>query len=529
MKYNKLSLFLVTVSLASGCVAPAQTPGSTSVPSAPAAMNTLSNTPVPTITPPTATATPYSPLRTNGPYLAYQRQVGDQNEIVFLDADGKGQKLFFYPSNSAPENMQLSLSNVLSPDGNWLAYYSGSAGECMQGAANAADLTLNLMSLADGKTQIVTRVLSKDYPNIFAQAAQELNRPDITAEMLQNSFVCGITRSVAWSPDGHYLVFAGQMDGLSSDLYLYDTVAGTVQRLSSGPEEVQWIAWSPDGKWILDGSSYSVGEGMTYDIFATSVDGSSVKQLSQDTPTGGSYMNWLNAHTYFESNGANGPGAYGLKLVDLETGKKVEVWNGSYGSLAFVPDGNWAALYCNTPVWPYSYTSDFMTGIFLVNLTTLQQTRVNSLGPGGCCLPSTIEVLDSAENRMFLIKNKNSQELEYLSTDGTLSPTGVQADSYSVSPDRHYWVAISTKLQFFRKDGISLRQVDLPAGLSGQGIYSFVWRPDSSGLFFTYMDPRASTYTPQLYAVDVLNGGIVPVDTLTPLGPPNFVWVAGSK
>ena len=74
------------------------------------------------------------------------------------------------------------------------------------------------------------------------------------------------------------------MDGLSSDLYLYDSVSGTIKRLSSGPEEVQWISWSPDGKWILDGSSYSVGEGMQYDIYATSVDGATVKQLSKGTP-----------------------------------------------------------------------------------------------------------------------------------------------------------------------------------------------------------------------------------------------------
>jgi len=81
-----------------------------------------------------------------------------------------------------------------------------------------------------------------------------------------------------WSPDGRYLAFAGQMDGLSSDLYIYDSVSGAIQRLSSGPQEVGWISWSPDGKWILDGSTYSFGEGMRYAVYATSLDGTIVKQ-----------------------------------------------------------------------------------------------------------------------------------------------------------------------------------------------------------------------------------------------------------
>ena len=264
-------------------------------------------------------------MATSGPYLAYLNQAGDQVEIVLLDADGSGQKRIPYPPDAASGNTWLPLSNVLSPDGEWLAYYSGSAGTYFgKIGPDTADLTLHLMSLADGSHRVVTLLLSNGYPNIFTKAAQELGQADITAETLQQAFISGIMQS-AWSPDSRYLAFAGQMDGLSSDLYLYDTVANTIERLSSGPQEVQWVSWSPDGKWVLDGSAYAVGEGMQYNIYATSVDGATIKQLSRGTPQVVTSTDWLDDHRYFDSNGANGPGSYDLKLVDVNTGKTAEI------------------------------------------------------------------------------------------------------------------------------------------------------------------------------------------------------------
>jgi dipeptidyl aminopeptidase/acylaminoacyl peptidase len=543
MKNNKFSLFLLLAGLASGCIVPAQLPGLTGTAPGPAAIDTLTytptppstpvgfrNTPAPTLTPPAVEVTPQPPLATSGPYMAYHRQEGGQAAIIFLDADGKGQKRFSYPPNAAPETIGLSLSSVLSPDGKWLAYYSGSAGTCFgNGTPNSGDLSLNLISLTDGKTSLITQLLSNDYPNNFVKAAQELNHVDINAEMLQDAFICGLMESIAWSPDGNFLAFAGQMDGLSSDLYLYDTVAGTIKRLSSGPQEVQWITWSPDGKWILDGSSYWVGEGMRFDIYATSTDGDTVKLLSKNTPSVVGPGSWLNDHAYFDSDGYNGPGPFDLKLVNVETGKTVEVWNGSYGPFAFISHGNWVALYANTPVWPYPYNSDFQTGIFLVNTTSLSQTRVNSLGTDGCCLGTTVEALGSTQDRLFLVRESTGQDLQYLSSDGKLAPAGIQADKFSVSPDRNYWVAITTRLQVFSADGSSIRTVDLPANLTSQEIRAIIWRPDASGLFITCQDPLDFNSPGQLYAMDLSKGNLEQVDSLSPSQFTGFVWVGGAK
>ncbi len=474
----------------------------------------LPTAPVETTAPPAAGPTGSPSLTTNGPYLVYLRGPVGAQEIVLLDADGKGRKTFPSPMQSIP----VSLSNLVSPDGQWMAYYTGSAGQAFGHIGkDTADLTLNLMSLSDGNSQAVTRLLSQDYPDIFVKAAQELNQPDITADQLQNAFLYGITQSIDWSPDGRYLAFAGEMDGLSSDLYLYDTVSKTVKRLSSGPEEVEWISWSPDGKWVLDGSAYAVGEGMTYDIFATSVDGASVRQILENTPTILGPQDWLNTHQFFESNSANGPGLFDLELVDINTGGKVEVWNGSYESFAFVPFGNWAALYANTPIWPYPYTGgSFVPGPFLINLTNLKQTRI--------MFPTVphidFEALNSPPARMFLMKSGTDQSLSYVSSDGTLTPAGVQADLFSVSPDQHYWVAASDKLQVFAADGSHLRDVQFQACGSGCAFQNILWRPDSSGLFF-------SDSSENLYSLDLLTGNPIHLDdTLSSTSLADYVWVS---
>jgi len=394
------------------------------------------NTPAPAETPPPPGSRPaptpsgghHPALSPNGPHLAYQDQQGDQTVIKLLDADGNGQAVFAYPANAADSSNLLPLSQTVSPDGKWLAWYSGSAGTCFgQAGQDSADLALNLMSLSDGTVRLVTRLLSKDYPNIFTKAAQQLGRPDVSADMLRNAFICGISQSLDWSPDGHYLAFAGQMDGLSSDLYLFEPDSGSLKRLSSGPEEVQWISWSPDGKWILDGSSYTEGEGIQYNIYATSVDGSTIKQLSTGTPQIVTASDWLDDHSYFDTNGTNGPGSYDLKLVDVKTGKTSHIWKGSYSASTFVPYGHWVALVANTPDWPYS-GNDFQTGVFLVDTASLQQLRVNSLGPWGCCTPPNFDALGHSDERLFLVNGNPSYQIEYLSSTGKLTSTGMQAD-----------------------------------------------------------------------------------------------------
>src|SRR5258706_2738712 len=291
------------------------------------------------------------PLKTSGPYFTYFREVNGVYQLVMMDADGTGRKVIDLPQGFVDSltNQQFGIDiRFVSPDGKWLAFYTGSAGKSGEMPAQGeSDLTLNLLNLETGEKHVVTPLLSKDYPNNFTEAAKALNDPYKTAESLYDAFTAGITQAIGWSPNGRYLAFAGQMDRLSSDLYVYDVNTQKIQRLSSGDQELQWISWSPDGKWIAHGSAFWAGEGMQYSAYAVTKDGSIIHDLS----TG--YIDyWLNSHEYFVFDNGNGIGNFNLRLVDVDTGNITTIWRGSFHEFQVNPSNEWLALVAITSVIP---------------------------------------------------------------------------------------------------------------------------------------------------------------------------------
>ena len=389
---------------------------------------------------------------------------------------GQAKKIIPYPANSNIQTGMPSLSNTLSPDGHWLAYYTGSAGNCMgNGGENSTDLALNLLNLADGKSRFVTSLLSHDYPDNFVRAARQLNRPNTSPERLQNAFVCGIMQS---------------------------------------------IAWSPDSQWILNWSSYGSGEGMTYDLYATSLDGTTINKLPVsrcDTSM------WLDDRTCFSSEDGNGIGMHALSLLNIKTGDLVPVWSGEFSSLAISADHQWLAYFSHflSQAIKTGSDPDFNPGLYLVNLDTLKASRVEL--PGILDDYQSLQGLGSGDQSFGLL-NTAGNALYFLSPGGKLSSTGIQATQFSLSPDRQSLVAIGQRIHILKTDGTSVREVDLPAGLLSRDIENIFWRPDSSGLFFTYMDPQTAYV--QLYVMDVMVGEPDLVENILIMGvPADFVWV----
>ena len=293
------------------------------------------------------------------PYLVFIRIGTNGQEIAQVDEYAKSGWTLPYPiTDEQNMNYSDSLSNLISPDGQWMAYFSGST--------STKDLTLNYMRLSDGISQPIIKLLSSDYPQNFIREASVIPSSVATAQDLQHAFEYGITRSIAWSPDSRYLAFAGQMYGDSSDLYLWDNKTGNIQQLSTGLQEMGWISWSPDGKWILNGSSYWAGEGMTYSIYATSLDGNIVKTILKDSTITGEDIQWLDSHTFLIYNSANGPGNYQLQVADIETGNINSLWKGSFYGPTVSKSGNWVVIFANTPTWPYNKTDNTFTEGFQI-------------------------------------------------------------------------------------------------------------------------------------------------------------------
>ena len=500
MGKERVVLTSIIVYLLLGCATPP-----TPVPlliqsSTPTVLPTLTASPTLTAKPATPTLTPS--LRTNGPYFAYFREVPGRSDLQFvlMDADGVGRKIIDLPDeigDTSPTGTQY-----VSPDGKWLAFYTGYAGEFGGGSTQSTfDLTLNLLNLDTGETQVITPLLSKDYPDNFAKAINEINNSYIRPNDLQTAFLAGVTQALAWSPDGRYLAFAGQMEGLSSDLYLYDMTTKDIQRLSNDKEELQWVNWSPDGKWILHGSRQSsIDEWIEYSIYAVAVDNSSVRDLGNALR---SY--WLNSHEILEYRYGMGlyQGPNQLRLVDVDTGKITEIWKGEFDSFEVDPTGNWIAVHALTSaMYPEKELPGFVSeSTQLINLKSLETIQ-------------NPEPLPEPPSRFLLAK------------DGTiiLLPNFARFDGgeISASPNIKYWAEIDNhNVKIYTRDWILVREFSVPpqdtnldaSQWDPQWPFDLQWSPDSSSLFLVYGRLRQS-----LYLLNIPNGDVNLIEADLPHG-----------
>jgi len=467
----------------------------------------------------TPAPTPETALTTDGPYLIYLRDTKNDKEIVFMDSNGAGRRVIPISPELVSDPNAISIKNI-SPSGTWLAFYTGSAEICLHSDGAPCDLSLNLINLETGQVEKTISLLSKNYPENFSQAAKKLNNPDITASSLQYAFLSGITRAFSWSPDGPPLAFAGQMDGLSSDLYVYDVTTERIRRLSSGPQELQWINWSPDGKWIVHGSVYEVGMGMNFDIYAASLDGNTVKYLSNASLYSG-VKEWLNTHEYFEYYSQNGPGTFGLRSVDIETGRIRKIWGGAFMDFSVDKDGEKVVLYAISPDnWFHNEVDpNFIAGEYLIDLITSEKKLLFSSIDGHFYLDMQFFGLGE---RVFSLTDGKSKKLSFLLDDySTLLSTELDDVQVSVSPDRQYWIAISEKeARIFSKDDELLKKIPLPTILSTKSRYGIVWRPNSTGLFLVSSS--------RIDALDIEQGQVYLVETnLAKSWDNRFIWSVG--
>jgi WD40 repeat protein len=494
----KTLLFLVMLVILAGCNVFSSTTATLPVESqTPLSQPTVSLLPSSTQTPaqptasslPTSTQTPEPPtpepsLRTNGPYFGYFRQVPgfDTLQFVLMDADGVGRKVFDLPdeiTDTAPIRVQY-----ISPDGKSLAFFTGYAGDPYREAKQTTfDLTLNLLNLDTGETQIITPLLSKNYPDNFTKAINEFNDPLLRPEELQAVFLAGIMQALAWSPDGRYLAFAGQMDGLSSDAYLYDMVTKKIRRLPSDNEELQWVNWSPDGKWILYGSRVSNAQMTDYSIYGFAMDNSTVRDF------GYAYSSdWLNSHEFLEYRFCIE--RCQLRLVDVETGKVTEIWEGYFGGYEVDPTGTWVVVDAiSSTVPPGEEEPEFVYGApQLINLKSLEKIQM----PDPFSNPTAFYLPD-----MFLHAK-----------DGLVVP--LPNSGIFASPDAKYWVDfINHYVKIYTYDSTLVKEISIPLqNTEDEWPNDIQWSPDSSYLFLMY-----GRFKQTLYVVNISNEDVNPVDS----------------
>ncbi len=267
-----------------------------------------------------------SDLNASGPWLLIDTDKG----LFATNPDGSGLSQFI-DTDYWNGNPTISIQ----PGGHLVAFISPAGSDLHHTA-------LNLLSLPDGKVTKITNLTSPQ-----TETYADLMPGDSGFEGLR---AMTEQEHMAWSPDGKLLAFVGLMDGPSADIYTYNVVTGTIQRISDDPDQEYWPSWSPDGSTLMFFSAQSFGTGAgfyTTGIWGASGTGLTVKALYH--PKGGNEeMNgWLDNTTAVVDTWTPQAGSENLRLYDVATRtESVVTSNGIDG--AAVDSVNQAVIYDNS-------------------------------------------------------------------------------------------------------------------------------------------------------------------------------------
>ena len=350
--------------------------------SEPAGAVSASPTLPPTFTPP-AILLPATPS-SQGSLLVFEDDPADPTRIILFDPLQNSRVTISRPAGDV---LRWDAAG-LSPDGRYLAYYTGrldALKDISTVPASPQYVKLNIMRIKDGAVIFQQPLLNKDYPENFIQAGRQIaeNPPqdlagqqlsgDGLAVGLQLAFAYTLTTET-WSPDGHTLAFASGSDGPSSDVFTYNVDTGDVTRITSGPSEVYRIIWSPDGKWILNSGIYWVGEGMCGTWYLSAADGfgssgfTVTSALDKNSIRGCDFNGWVSNEQALTFEDANGLGTYDLELMDIDKKSIDLIWPHTFHSFAFDPVAQQATI--STEGQAQADGSYFQQGTYQIDLAT---------------------------------------------------------------------------------------------------------------------------------------------------------------
>ena len=269
---------------------------------------------------PTAGGQPTGALASGGPWLIISTSSG----IWGVNADGTGLTQLSPDVVLSPAHLQQGIS----PDGKYLAFVSGDQDRIHH-------LQLNLMSLQDGKTNLITPLTSQATE---PGAGASPGTPEVEA-------VRAITEedSLAWSPDGSTLAFIGVQSGPTADLYTYSLDMNKIAHLSDGPAQAYGPHWSPDGQYILTFGVTTFGTGAGYSMaggWAQTPDGSQTITLFQGGGAGQEFGGWVTAHSFLINGWTPACGAQDLRVFDLSMQKETNLVKGCFTGKAVSSDGS---------------------------------------------------------------------------------------------------------------------------------------------------------------------------------------------
>jgi hypothetical protein len=331
-----------------------------------------------------------------------------------------------------------------------------------------------------------------------------------------------------WAPNGRYLAFAAVSGTTSSDLFVYDTQTGNLQRLTQGPDWVGPIEWSPDGTQIImqehlnqDIAAYGPIFAVPSSVWSVSVNTNEIRLLYM---TNAKYMSqnilqWLNDRRFIAYEGAlRDPmlGALNLRVVDMDNGTNRMLFDDWFRAASFDPVHEVLAIW---------------------------DENGQKCPSGWICLVSvkdgTIRTLENFPNKLSFPHWDESAGLFVSSSDCADDPQSLQAFEYqgnlscvpkpTPTPEPMEianYPAPDGKWNISVKDGLWLETESQPTiQLSLETASDIAWCPDSSCFFFSVLQQN-QTWT--LYHVSLPDLIIEMIDEgVRSTG--SYQWLGGEK
>lgn len=390
-----------------------------------------------------------------------------------MDADGSGRKQFQLP-NDGYINSQFESS--VSPDGEWLAYYTGSSEE-------PYDLALNLFSLFDETSLLISNIIAPGFPENLEPVTETIyfteydtdcpNDPRCRLGIVQSAFQQGMWHSIDWSPDSKSLAFAAQIDGASSDIYIFSVENQSIRRLTNELENIWEIDWSPIPEKILYKTSVPGTIYLSQSLYVVDVRiGSAQNPDAIDRGTFWFTHGWVDENLYLTYNGGEGAPPNHFRIIDIKTHQVKQIWE--YSAETFFVDLKRQVIIIS----PYGriYLEDEPeVGIYVVSFSGDYHKVSDEF-------VYFIEGQD-AVHRYFASDQKH--QLVSVSIDGEVTQLSRRVDYYvppKSSPDGKWTIITSENETELYSEDIEL--------IKSLGIHAtdIIWRPDSAGAFL-YSDP----------------------------------------
>jgi hypothetical protein len=457
----------------------------------------LFSLPTPTLSPaatvqPTATQIPV-PLSKEGPWLVYNGHVTDNQGFVYsgqlmVNQDGTGKTQI--PPDCNPDNIRESPSirlitfsdtvYLFDPANltwtlvhrNWPACGSKYTGDNEKGL---------LADMARGREEDIPELLIYELPG-----GKVRDRFPILFKCPASDPACDTSNiewwnfEMAWSPSGRYLAFAATLEnqpsefGPSSDLYLYDARTGKVIRLTSGPDSVAQIWWSPDGKWIIMGELHESSYPFTTSVWAVSAGSNEIRKLYSIDGYPQGILGWLDNNRFIVYSGtslydATDLPAYNLDIVNINTGELTSLFEGSFFSAELDRDDETVAVYVYLTELRQGYEEG--QGIYLFSTSNTKPRYVGS----GEFQPSWNEEL-----KLFVTDEPCENDPKgtvAFDARGKFQCIHPSLPNNYISPDGKWQVSI--------EEGVWLKaEGNQPVQITPGDATQVIWRPDSMGFFF---------------------------------------------